>query len=106
MSKSVFVYAPGSGEPFECSPANARDLTSHAGWSYSPPAPEAPAPETTPPPPPPPAKEETPPPPPPPAEKSEPAPAKTEEKPAAKAEVTIEEVAAPAKASKKADAAE
>jgi hypothetical protein len=47
MSKQVFVYAPGSGEPFECSPANARDLTSHAGWSYSPPAPEAPAPETT-----------------------------------------------------------
>lgn len=31
------VYSP-EGEKFETSRANARDLTTHAGWSYSPPA--------------------------------------------------------------------
>jgi hypothetical protein len=33
MSELVKVYAP-SGEMFENSPVNARDLVVHAGWSY------------------------------------------------------------------------
>lgn len=33
----VLIFSP-AGEPFETSRANARDLTSHAGWSFSPPA--------------------------------------------------------------------
>lgn len=34
MSDLVKVYSP-SGEPFEASPVNARDLVVHAGWTYS-----------------------------------------------------------------------
>ena len=34
MSDLVKVFSP-AGEPFENSPANARDLVIHAGWSYT-----------------------------------------------------------------------
>ncbi len=34
MSELVKIYSP-EGEPFEVSKANARDLTTHAGWSYA-----------------------------------------------------------------------
>lgn len=34
MSELIKVYAP-DGEVFENSPVNARDLVTHAGWSYS-----------------------------------------------------------------------
>lgn len=36
MTNLIKVYSP-SGEVFENSPANARDLVTHAGWSYHPP---------------------------------------------------------------------
>ena len=37
MSELVKVYSP-NGEVFENSPFNARDLVTHAGWSYNAPA--------------------------------------------------------------------
>lgn len=40
----VPVWSPEGEGPFEMSRANARDLTNHAGWSYSPPEGDAPAP--------------------------------------------------------------
>lgn len=35
MSELFKIFSP-EGEPFEVSKANARDLTTHAGWAYSP----------------------------------------------------------------------